>query len=84
MARAFDCGLSTATMRSSVGMIVTFFQLSSAFASFCRAAEARRFPQLSDRDDLWRLLIAVTEHKAYNLIRDEVVIRLDLQAKPEA
>ena len=43
----------------------------SAFASFCRAAEERRFPQLSDRDDLWRLLIAVTEHKAYNLIRDE-------------
>jgi DNA-directed RNA polymerase specialized sigma24 family protein len=43
----------------------------SAFASFCRAAEARRFPQLSDRDDLWRLLIAVTEHKACNLIRDE-------------
>src|SRR3954452_4664714 len=43
----------------------------SAFASFCRAAEANRFPQLSDRDDLWRLLIAVTENKACNLIRDE-------------
>jgi len=43
----------------------------SAFASFCRAAEARRFPQLDDRDDLWRLLIAVTDNKARNLIRDE-------------
>src|SRR3954452_8298502 len=43
----------------------------SAFASFCRAAEAGRFPQLSDRDDLWRLLVTLTERKAYNLVRDE-------------
>lgn len=43
----------------------------SAFASFCRAAEAGRYPQLSDRDDLWRLLFAITENKAHNLIRDE-------------
>lgn len=43
----------------------------SAFASFCRAAEAKRFPKLGDRDDLWRLLVAVTENKARNLIRDE-------------
>jgi hypothetical protein len=26
----------------------------SAFDSFCRAAEAGRFPRLLDRDDLWR------------------------------
>jgi DNA-directed RNA polymerase specialized sigma24 family protein len=43
----------------------------SAFASFCRAAEAGRFPRLADRDDLWRLLVTVTERKAYNLVRDE-------------
>ncbi len=43
----------------------------SAFASFCRAAEAGRFPQLTDRDDLWRLLVTLTERKAFNLIRDE-------------
>src|SRR3954463_2679225 len=43
----------------------------SAFASFCRAAEAGRFPQLGDRDDLWRLLVTVTERKAYNLVRDQ-------------
>src|SRR5262249_28287645 len=43
----------------------------SAFASFCRGAEAGRFPQLSDRDDLWRLLVTVTERKALNLVRDQ-------------
>jgi DNA-directed RNA polymerase specialized sigma24 family protein len=43
----------------------------SAFASFCRGAEAGRFPQLSDRDNLWRLLVTLTERKAYNLVRDE-------------
>jgi RNA polymerase sigma factor (sigma-70 family) len=43
----------------------------SAFASFCRAAEAGRFPQLADRDDLWRVLFTVTERKILNLIRDE-------------
>jgi DNA-directed RNA polymerase specialized sigma24 family protein len=43
----------------------------SAFASFCRAAEAGRFPQLSDRHDLWRLLVTITDRKASNLVRDE-------------
>src|SRR5206468_6738159 len=43
----------------------------SAFASFCRNAEAGRFPQLADRDDLWRLLVTLTERKAFNLVRDE-------------
>ena len=43
----------------------------SAFANFCRAAEAGRFPRLADRHDLWRLLVTLTERKAYNLVRDE-------------
>src|SRR5262245_46700845 len=43
----------------------------SAFASFCRAAEAGRFPHLDDRHNLWRLLVTLTERKAYNLARDE-------------
>ena len=43
----------------------------SAFDSFCRGAENGRFPQLSDRDDLWRLLVALTERKAIGLIRRE-------------
>jgi DNA-directed RNA polymerase specialized sigma24 family protein len=43
----------------------------SAFDSFCRGAEQGRFPQLGDRHDLWRLLVTLTERKAYNLARDE-------------
>ena len=43
----------------------------SAFASFCRAAENHRFPALTDRDDLWRLLVVLTARKALHKIRDE-------------
>ena len=35
----------------------------SAFDSFCRGAKEGRFPQLSDRDDLWRLLVVITVRK---------------------
>jgi DNA-directed RNA polymerase specialized sigma24 family protein len=38
----------------------------SAFDSFCRAAAAGRFPRLQDRDDLWRLLLVLTDRKAIN------------------
>jgi DNA-directed RNA polymerase specialized sigma24 family protein len=43
----------------------------SAFASFCRGAEQGRFPDLSDRDDLWQLLVLLTGRKAVNLARRE-------------
>src|SRR5437763_15051989 len=43
----------------------------SAFDSFCRGAEAGRFPRLADRDDLWRLLVVITARKALHLVRDE-------------
>jgi DNA-directed RNA polymerase specialized sigma24 family protein len=43
----------------------------SAFDSFCRAAEEGRFPQLGDRDSLWRLLVVITARKAAHLARDE-------------
>jgi DNA-directed RNA polymerase specialized sigma24 family protein len=36
----------------------------SAFDSFCRAAAQHRFPRLDDRDDLWRLLLLLTDRKA--------------------
>ena len=42
----------------------------SAFHSFCRGLEAGRYPQLADRDDLWRLLVVITAHKALHLVRD--------------
>jgi hypothetical protein len=38
----------------------------SAFDSFCRAARAGRYPRLDDRDDLWRLLLRLTDRKASN------------------
>ena len=41
----------------------------SAFKSFCKAAERGRFPDLTDREDLWRLLLRITARKATDLIR---------------
>jgi DNA-directed RNA polymerase specialized sigma24 family protein len=43
----------------------------SAFDSFCRHAEQGRYPQLQDRDGLWRLLVVITARKAAHLLRDE-------------
>jgi RNA polymerase sigma factor (sigma-70 family) len=43
----------------------------SAFDSFCRNAEGGHFPQLFDRDSLWRLLVVITTRKAAHLLRDE-------------
>jgi hypothetical protein len=42
----------------------------SAFDSFCRNAERGRFPELTDRDGLWRLLVILTARKAGHLRRD--------------
>jgi DNA-directed RNA polymerase specialized sigma24 family protein len=42
----------------------------SVFDSFCRGAEQGRFPQLNDRDCLWRLLVTLTSRKASNVRRD--------------
>jgi RNA polymerase sigma factor (sigma-70 family) len=39
----------------------------SAFDSFCRSAEQGRFPELTDRDNLWPLLLRITERKAIDL-----------------
>jgi DNA-directed RNA polymerase specialized sigma24 family protein len=43
----------------------------SAFDSFCRGAAQGRFPQLKDRNNLWRLLMTLTARKAINLIHYE-------------
>jgi RNA polymerase sigma factor (sigma-70 family) len=43
----------------------------SAFDSFCRNAADGRFPRLTDREDLWRLLAVITLRKARQLLRDE-------------
>ena len=36
----------------------------SAFNSFCAGAAPGKFPQLADRDDIWRLLVVITARKA--------------------
>ncbi|MEM7231443.1 MAG: sigma-70 family RNA polymerase sigma factor [Planctomycetota bacterium] len=38
----------------------------SVFQSFFQRAREGRFPQLSDRDDLWSLLVVITHRKAIN------------------
>ena len=43
----------------------------SAFDTFCRNAEQGRFPQLMDRDGLWRLLVVLTARKAAHQRRDQ-------------
>lgn len=43
----------------------------SAFASFCRGVEQGKFPQLEDRDNLWRILVVITARKAFHWMRDE-------------
>lgn len=42
---------------------------SQALASFFRAAAAGRFPDIRDRDDLWKLLLTLTARKANREIR---------------
>ena len=39
----------------------------SAFNCFCNGVEGSRFPQLDDRDNLWRLLATITSRKAFQL-----------------
>jgi DNA-directed RNA polymerase specialized sigma24 family protein len=41
----------------------------SAFDSFCRGAAGGRFPQLADREDLWRLLVVITVRKVLGQLK---------------
>ena len=43
----------------------------NTFDSFCRGAKAGRYPELKDRNNLWRLLITMTANKAKDLARHE-------------
>src|SRR6516225_10624561 len=43
----------------------------SAFDSFCRGVQEGRFPQLTDREDLWQVLAVIIQRKASNLIKHE-------------
>jgi DNA-directed RNA polymerase specialized sigma24 family protein len=54
----------------------------SAFDSFCRDAGDGHFPQLLDRDSLWRLLAVITARKAAHLVRDETRLKRGGRAGP--
>ncbi len=41
----------------------------SVFKSLCLGAERGKYPQLSDRDSLWMLLVAMSTHKSRDLLR---------------
>ncbi|MEI7460405.1 MAG: ECF-type sigma factor [Pirellula sp.] len=43
----------------------------SAFASFCFGVQSQRFPELSDRNGLWRLLVSITLRKLMHMLRDQ-------------
>lgn len=43
----------------------------SAFDSFCRGAARGRFPRLQDRDDLWQVLVMITDRKVADLAQHE-------------
>jgi RNA polymerase sigma factor (sigma-70 family) len=42
----------------------------STFATFCQGMQRGRFPQLGDRNDLWRLLVVLTVRKLWHCRRD--------------
>ncbi len=43
----------------------------SAFQSFCDRARKGQFPELANRDDLWRVLFAITVRKAIGAVRHQ-------------
>jgi DNA-directed RNA polymerase specialized sigma24 family protein len=43
----------------------------SAFDSFCARAARGQFPEVEDRDDLWRLVAMITARKAVDLVQHE-------------
>jgi DNA-directed RNA polymerase specialized sigma24 family protein len=47
----------------------------SAFDSFCRGAARGRFPQLNNRDDLWRVLVMITARKVADQVQDEMRLK---------
>ena len=47
----------------------------SAFDTFCRGAEAGRFPRLADRNDLWQVLMMLTARKAIDAVHREQALK---------
>jgi RNA polymerase sigma factor (sigma-70 family) len=51
----------------------------TAFAGLCQALQAGRYPDVTRRDDLWRLLLTITLNQARRLGRDAARQRRDLR-----
>ncbi len=51
----------------------------SAFHSLCRVITERRQADLSDRDNLWRLLVTITERKVQTRWRHEIRGKRDVR-----
>jgi DNA-directed RNA polymerase specialized sigma24 family protein len=47
----------------------------SAFNSFCQGIKNKRFPTLSDRHGLWKLLVSITIHKVFHAIRHQQALK---------
>ena len=67
LARLAQGRLRTAARGSADGEDVAL----SVFDSFFQGIAAGRFPDLGNRDDLWRLLVTITARKAHNQRRNE-------------
>jgi DNA-directed RNA polymerase specialized sigma24 family protein len=55
----------------------------SAFDSVCNALGRGRFPQLGDRNDLWRLLVYITAQKIARVIEYDNAVRRGGGVEPE-
>jgi RNA polymerase sigma factor (sigma-70 family) len=53
-----------------------------AFASFCKGVQENRFPQLAARNNLWALLLTLTERRATQLRRRQQAQKRGAAAEP--
>jgi RNA polymerase sigma factor (sigma-70 family) len=56
----------------------------SVFESFCRAADGGRFPHVTNRESLWRLLCRITHFKAVDLVRRSQAAMGDANVRGES
>ena len=47
----------------------------SAFDSFVRAVEQKRFPRLNDRNELWQVLFTLTKRKVFDHVEQEMAAK---------
>jgi RNA polymerase sigma factor (sigma-70 family) len=66
-------------LRSSATVVDEEDIANDAFHSFLRRCRAGDYPEISDRDDLGRLLVAITLHKANNQVRAQQRDRRDVR-----